>query len=69
MMLLLSMYGISADLQGTFNNELTFLPLPSHLPLLLVMPETKTLHVLVFVEVASVIILFAISPCGDIAER
>ena len=67
--LLHSMYRISADLQNAFNKELTFLPLSSQLSFLLVIPETKTLLVLVFVDVASVIILFTISSGDDFAER
>ena len=48
----------------SLKNELTFFPLPSHLSFALVTPEMKTLLVLIFVEVESIIIMLAISS-GD----
>lgn len=63
------MYGILADIQSTFNNELTFLPLLSHISFLLVIPETKTLLVLVFAKVTGVIILFPTASDDDFVEK
>ena len=51
------------------NNRLTFFPLPPHLSLVLVIPEWKTLLVLVLVVIESMIILRAISSGGSLIKR
>ena len=51
------------------NNGLTFFPLPPHLSLVLVIPELKTLLVLVLVVIESMIILRAISSGGNLIKR